>query len=269
MSVNMTVLGGATIGTLFTFFMTVLGAGVVFLFKEKCMEKIENVFLGFAGGVMMAALVWSLLIPAMEEAVLQNQVAWLVCVIGFFAGGLLLYGLDCLLTKLQARSSMSREKNENKVRFGKDTLLFVLAVTLHNVPEGMAVGMAFAMAGMEGNLQTVASAIALAIGIGIQNLPEGAAIALPLRREGVSKSKAFMVGGLTGVVEPIFGIFTVLVAGKLVAFMPLLLSVAAGAMFYVVVEELIPKTANYKSKSGTWGLFIGFAFMMILDVALS
>lgn len=269
MGIDITLLSGATMGTLFTFFMTVVGAGVVFLFREKWLEKIENVLLGFAGGVMLAALVWSLLIPAMAEANMQNQIAWLVCVLGFFAGGLLIWALDCLLGRFQIGNTLCASKQQNNIGFGKDTLLFVLAVTLHNVPEGMAVGMAFAMAGIEGSPQTIASAIAMAVGIGIQNLPEGAAIALPLRREGFSKTKAFLVGGLTGVVEPIFGILTVLVAGWLFSFMPLLLSLAAGAMFYVVVEELIPKTTNDKSKRGTWGLFIGFALMMVLDVTLS
>lgn len=263
MNPELSVIGQAALGTGFTFLMTVLGAGIVFLFREKVMNKIQSICMGFAGGVMMAALVWSLLIPAMEAANEQDQVAWMVATLGFFAGGLLIYSLDIFLSKVQFRTKSASSF------VGKETLLFVLAVTLHNIPEGMAVGIAFAMAGVEGGSEVLASAVALAVGIGIQNLPEGAAIALPLKKEGVSGMKAFLIGGLSGIVEPIFGILTVLAAGRLTSFMPLLLSLAAGAMFYVVVDELVPEAAKSSKKGGTWGLFLGFVLMMILDVALS
>ncbi len=263
MNIELPVLCGAALGTGFTFFMTVLGSGIIFCFKGKMLEKVQSICMGFAGGVMMAALVWSLLIPAVEEAKQQGQVPWMVTTLGFFAGGLLIYGLDLLLTKARY------EQSEGESPLKKETLLFVLAVTLHNIPEGMAVGMAFAMAGMDGGHILYAQAIALAVGIGIQNLPEGAAIAFPLKKEGFSSGKAFLIGSLSGIVEPIFGVLTVLAASRLRNFMPVLLSLAAGAMFYVVVEELIPEAAKSSQKKGTCGLFIGFVIMMILDVTLS
>lgn len=256
----------ALAGTGFTFFMTCLGAAVVFIFKGGVSVTWERIFLGFAAGVMIAASVWSLLIPAIEEAEAQGQIGWIPAAGGFIIGGLFLFLLDKLLPHLHPGSDVPEGLSSS---FRRTTML-VFAVTLHNIPEGMAVGLAFALAARgETDAVTLASAAALAIGIGIQNFPEGAAISLPLRREGISRTKAFVMGGLSGAVEPVAGVLAVLVAGAARALMPWLLSFAAGAMIYVVVEELIPEShLGEHSDSGTIGVMGGFLLMMILDVAL-
>ena len=222
----------AATGTGFTFLMTTLGAAMVFLFRKQLNASIQRIFLGFAAGVMIAASVWSLLIPAMEEAEASGLPGWLPAVGGF--------------------------------------VLLVLAVTLHNIPEGMAVGLSFALAAQHaGEGAALSGALALALGIGIQNFPEGAAISLPLRQEGLSAGRAFLYGSASGVVEPVFGILVVLVAGTIQPLMPWLLSFAAGAMMYVVVEELIPEAhLGEHSNTGTLGVMAGFLLMMVLDVAL-
>ena len=256
----------ATLGTGFTFLMTILGAGIVFFFKGTGKDKVQKVFLGFAAGVMIAASVWSLLIPAIEEAETNGQIGWIPAAGGFTLGVLFLLILDTILPHLHPNTN----KTEGVTSAWKRTTLLMFAVTLHNIPEGMATGLAFALAAQHGNDPTeFAAAFALAIGIGIQNFPEGAAISLPLRQEGISRGRAFLYGSLSGIVEPIFGIGVTLIAYQIASYMPWLLAFAAGAMLYVVVEELIPEAhLGEHSHQGTFGVMVGFLVMMILDVAL-
>lgn len=252
----------AAVGTGFTFLMTAAGAAMVFFMPGDPKPNIRRIFLGFAAGVMIAASVWSLLIPAIDQAQESGQ-GLLPAAGGFVLGVLFLLLLDILIPHLHPGS----KKPEGPQTKMKGSTLLVFAVTLHNIPEGMAVGLACAMAATgEG---TVAAALALCIGMGLQNFPEGAAVALPLKDEGFSKPKAFTYGALSGLVEPIGGIVAVLVAGGISPLMPWFLSFAAGAMMYVVIEELIPE-ANLgdHSNSGTLGALAGFLIMMVLDVAL-
>lgn len=257
----------ALAGTLVTFGATVLGAAVVFFFRGEINPKIQRVFLGFAAGIMIAASVWSLLIPAIEMAEEQGVIGWIPAAGGFALGGLFLFVLDHLIPHQHPGS----DKPEGiRAHLGKRTML-VFAVTLHNIPEGLAVGLAFAVAaGTDGSAVTLASAIALAIGMALQNVPEGAAISLPLKQEGLKNGKAFLWGAMSGVVEPIAAVIGVLLIGSITGLMPWLLAFAAGAMIYVVVEELIPEAhLGEHSHSGTAGVMVGFIIMMILDVALS
>ena len=253
-------------GTGFTFLMTTLGAAIVFLFKKQNTGNTQKIFLGFAAGVMIAASVWSLLIPAIEEAESLGQIGWVPAAGGFILGVGFLLLLDTLLPHLHPGS----DEPEGLKSSMKRTTMLIFAVTLHNIPEGMAVGLSFALAAQHGGDPALyAAAMALAIGIGIQNFPEGAAVSLPLRQEGLSRTKAFICGSLSGLVEPVFGILTVLMAGVIAPYMPWLLSFAAGAMIYVVVEELIPEAhLGEHSNLGTMGVMAGFLIMMILDVAL-
>lgn len=260
---NQALLWAAT-GTGFTFLMTMLGAAMVFFFRKTISENVQRVFLGFAAGVMIAASVWSLLIPAMEEAEASGIPGWLPAGGGLILGVLFLLLLDRLLPHLH----LDAKQPEGVSAGWKRTTLLMFAVTLHNIPEGMAVGLSFALASQHAEMG-YSAALALALGIGIQNFPEGAAIALPLRQEGVSAGRSFLYGSLSGIVEPIFGILVVLIAGGIQPFMPWLLSFAAGAMLYVVVEELIPEAhLGEHSHIGTLGVIAGFLLMMILDVAL-
>ena len=255
----------AAIGTGFTFLMTALGAAVVFFFRGEIKAAFQQVFLGFAAGVMIAASVWSLLIPAIDMAEEQGMIGWIPAAGGFVLGGLFLMLLDRLLPHLHPGSD-SPEGMPSSLR---RTTMLVFAVTLHNIPEGMAVGLSFALAAQGGAANTFAAAVALAIGIGLQNFPEGAAISLPLKKEGLSNTRSFIYGALSGIVEPIGGILTVLIAGSVSPVMPWLLAFAAGAMIYVVVEELIPEAhLGEHSHVGTIGVMFGFLVMMILDVAL-
>jgi len=243
-----TSLGWAAAGTLFTFLMTSLGAAAVFFFSGGPRPRLQKVLLGFAAGVMTAASVWSLLLPAMERAeALGTDPVWVSAAGGMLAGVLFLAVLDDALSRRSGRRG--------------ETLLMT-AITLHNVPEGMAVGLAFALAA---GGERPAAAAALALGIGIQNIPEGVAIALPLRQQGISRGRAFGGGVASGAVEPLFGVLVVLAAGWAQGVMPWLLSFSAGAMLYVVVEELIPQA---HSRAGTCGYVAGFLLMMVLDVAL-
>ena len=253
-------------GTGFTFAMTTLGAALVFLFRGKIHHRIQKIFLGFAAGVMIAASVWSLLIPAIEQAEEMGITGWIPAAGGFILGVAFLILMDSILPHLHPGA----KSPEGITSSWERTTLLVLAVTLHNIPEGMAVGLSFALAAQGGNTSALyTAAMALAIGIGIQNFPEGAAISLPLRQEGLPSWKAFLMGSLSGIVEPIFGILTVLIAGSIQPLMPWLLSFAAGAMIYVVVEELIPEAhLGEHSNVGTLGVIAGFLVMMILDVAL-
>lgn len=252
----------ACIATLFTWGVTALGAALVFLFK-KVNKNVMDAMLGIASGVMIAASFWSLLSPAIEMAENLNMIPWLVVFFGFFCGGLLLFVGDIFFKKISKKKDFSN----NKV---KRCLMLIFSITLHNIPEGLAVGVAFGSIayGLEG--ATLISACLLALGIGIQNFPEGTAVSVPLRREGLSRKKAFWFGQLSGIVEPISGVIGALLVLKIRLLLPFLLSFAAGAMIYVVVEELIPESQTNKKKN-LMALFtlVGFSVMMILDVALS
>ena len=248
-------LGWAALGTGFTFLMTTLGAAMVFFFAGEPRPHFQKALLGVAAGVMTAASVWSLLLPALDQAAAEGLPPWLPAAGGMLLGVVFLAALDGLLPRLRR----SRGRLDASWR---QTTLLMTAITLHNVPEGMAVGLAFALAaGGEG----LAGAAALAMGIGIQNFPEGAAVALPLRQGGWSRPRSFAGGMLSGAVEPVFGILVVLAAAGVEPLMPWLLSFAAGAMLYVVVEELVPQA---HSRAGTCGFVLGFLVMMVLDVAL-
>ena len=253
------------LGLAIPFLGTTLGAAMVFLMKKEMNKKVEKILLGFASGVMIAASVWSLLIPSIEMAETQGKVAWIPAAIGFLLGIVFLLVLDSVVPHMHLES----EKTEGIKSKLKKTTRMVFAVTLHNIPEGMAVGVTFAGALAQNAGITMAGAFALAIGIAIQNFPEGAIISMPLKSEGVSKPKAFLYGTLSGIVEPIGAIITILLTNAVVPILPYLLSFAAGAMIYVVVEELIPESqAGEHSNIGTIGVAIGFTIMMILDVAL-
>ena len=252
-------------GLLIPFLGTILGAATVFLMKNTLNKKIEKILLGFAAGVMIAASVWSLIIPSIEMAEEQDVVAWIPASIGFLLGMIFLLVLDSIIPHMHLES----EKPEGIKSKLKKTTMLVLAVTLHNIPEGMAVGVLFAGVMIGNSGVTMAGALTLAIGIAIQNFPEGAIISMPLKSEGMSKSKAFLYGALSGIVEPIAAIITILLTNLVVPILPYLLSFASGAMIYVVVEELIPESqAGEHSNIGTIGVALGFVIMMILDVAL-
>ena len=250
----------------FIFIMTCLGAATVFIFRKTASGKFQQIFLGFAAGVMIAASIWSLLIPAIEEAEAQGFIGWIPAACGFVLGVLFLLGMDHIIPHVHPSTNV----REGVASASKRTTLLVSAVTLHNIPEGMAVGLAFALAAQHGGDPAMyAGAIALALGIGIQNFPEGAAISLPLRQEGLPVGKAFGLGCLSGVVEPVFACLAILLAPWIAPVMPWLLSFAAGAMIYVVIEELIPEARlGEHSHAGTLGVMAGFLLMMILDVAL-
>lgn len=251
-------------GLLIPFVGTTLGSAMVF-FMRGMHKEIERLLLGFASGVMIAASVWSLLIPAIDMAEEQGQIAWVPAAGGFLGGMAFLLVLDSLIPHLHLEST-EPEGVESSL---KKTTMLVLAVTLHNIPEGMSVGVTFAGALIGDASITMAGAFALAVGIAIQNFPEGAIISMPLRGEGVSKGKAFVYGALSGIVEPIGAFITILLAEHIVSALPVFLAFAAGAMIYVVVEELIPEAqAGEHSNIGTVGVAIGFVIMMILDVAL-
>ncbi len=256
----------AACGTGFTFLMTTLGAASVFLFRKRSSKVFQQVFLGFAAGVMIAAAVWSLLIPAIERAEEAGQIGWIPAAGGFVIGVVFLMALHQLLPHLHPGESKPEGLPS---KWGRPTLLFT-AVTLHNIPEGMSVGLLFAMAAQNGgDPAMMGMAVALALGIGIQNIPEGAAVALPLMQEGMSAPKAFGMGALSGLAEPVFGILVVLFAGVISPYMPWMLAFSAGAMMYVVVEELIPEAhLGEHSNVGTLGVMAGFLVMMVLDVAL-
>ena len=255
----------AILGLLIPFIGTSAGAACVFFMKKNLGTQIQRALTGFAAGVMVAASIWSLLIPAMEQSESMGSFAFAPAVIGFWLGILFLLLLDNLIPHLH----MNAEKPEGpKSRLARTTMM-VLAVTLHNIPEGMAVGVVYA-GFMTGSAEiTAGGALALSLGIAIQNFPEGAIISLPLHAEGESKGKAFASGVLSGAVEPAFGLLTIIAAGFIVPAMPYLLSFAAGAMIYVVVEELIPEMSEGEhSNIGVLLFAVGFTLMMALDVAL-
>ena len=252
-------------GILIPFLGTSLGAGCVFFLKNSLRDGIQRALTGFAAGVMVAASVWSLLIPAMEQAADLGRLAFFPAAVGFWLGILFLLLLDHLIPHLHQNSLQAEGPKSELQR----TTMMVLAVTLHNIPEGMAVGVVYA-GYLAGTAQiTAAGALALSLGIAIQNFPEGAIISMPLRAEGMKKGRAFWGGVLSGIVEPIGAVLTILAAGIVVPALPYLLSFAAGAMLYVVVEELIPEMSQGQhSNVGTVFFAVGFSVMMVLDVAL-
>ena len=252
-------------GILIPFLGTSLGAACVFFMKHDMSERLSRILTGFAAGVMVAASIWSLLIPAIEQSEDMGKLSFLPAFIGFWSGVLFLLLLDRLIPHLHVGSEQAEGP---KSKLGRTTMM-VLAVTLHNIPEGMAVGVVYA-GFLAGNTQiTAASALVLSLGIAIQNFPEGAIISMPLRAEGESKGRAFLGGVLSGVVEPIGAVLTLLAAQFVIPALPYLLSFAAGAMLYVVVEELIPEMSQGKhSNIGTIFFAVGFSVMMTLDVAL-
>ncbi|MDR3345481.1 MAG: ZIP family metal transporter [Oscillospiraceae bacterium] len=244
----------------FIFAMTSLGAATVFFFSKKTPKSMEKLSLGFAGGVMIAASIWSLLIPAIEETEAQGKPGWVPASAGFLLGAGFLFLLEGLISRLRP---------SGETAFSKRTKLLFTAITLHNIPEGMAVGLAFALTAVHGgDSGAFAAAAALSLGIGIQNFPEGAAVSLPMRQDGVSAGKAFAFGCLSGAVEPAAGILSFLAVGWIAPIMPWLLSFAAGAMLYVVFDELIPAAKGGRFGVGTLGALAGFLIMMVLDVAL-
>ena len=253
------------LGILIPFLGTTLGAACVFFMKKSLSDLVRRSLAGFAAGVMVAASIWSLLIPAIEQSEDMGKLSFLPAFIGFWSGVLFLLLLDRLIPHLHVGSEQAEGP---KSKLGRTTMM-VLAVTLHNIPEGMAVGVVYA-GFLSGNTQiTAASALVLSLGIAIQNFPEGAIISMPLRAEGVRKGRAFLGGVLSGVVEPIGAVLTLLAAQLVIPALPYLLSFAAGAMLYVVVEELIPEMSQGRhSNLGTVFFAVGFSVMMVLDVAL-
>ncbi|MBR3785006.1 MAG: ZIP family metal transporter [Firmicutes bacterium] len=256
----------ALLGTLFTFGVTTLGALNVYWVKKEVSSRMQCMFLGFAGGVMIAASVWSLLLPAIERAEALAQTGWLVTTAGFLLGVISLLGADALFKRHYLRRLAGGQISTLKQR----TVMMITAITIHNIPEGMAVGLAFAMAASEpGNAALFSGAVALAVGIGIQNYPEGTAVALPLHSDGMSKRKAALYGSLSASVEPLFGVLAAVLAVIVTPLMPLLLSYAAGTMIYVVIQELMPEAhLGEGDKTATLSFVAGFLVMMILDVSL-
>lgn len=256
---------GIFIGLMVPFLGTSLGSACVFLMKNKMGRQVERALTGFASGVMVAASVWSLLVPAMEQSYGMGRLAFLPAFVGFWAGIIFLLLLDSFIPHLH----MNTDKAEGpKSKFARTTMM-VLAVTLHNIPEGMAVGVVYAAFRAGNSNISAGAALALSLGIAIQNFPEGAIISMPLAAEGKSKKKAFLYGVLSGAVEPVFGYLTILAVGFIVPAMLYLLSFAAGVMLYVVVEELIPEMSEGEhSNIGVVMFAVGFTCMMALDVAL-
>jgi len=256
----------ALFATLFTWGVTALGAAMVFFFKAID-KRILNAMLGFAAGVMIAASFWSLLKPAIEMAEAGGGVAWIPAVSGFLAGGVFLLLIDKTLPHLHLDFPLNRAEGI-KTSWHRSVLL-ILAITLHNIPEGLAVGVAFGALAGRPDVQALASAVALAVGIGLQNFPEGAAVSIPLRREGFSRRKAFLFGQLSGAVEPVAGLIGAYLVLAIEPLLPYALAFAAGAMIFVVVEELIPESQReFRTDLSTIGAMLGFATMMLLDVAL-
>ena len=252
-------------GIMIPFIGTALGAGCVFLMKKSLSDKVQRALNGFASGVMVAASIWSLIIPAIEQSENLGKFSFFPAVIGFWAGVLFLLLLDHVIPHLHQNGTQAEGPKSHLQK----TTMMLLAVTLHNIPEGMAVGVVYA-GYLSGNAEiSAAGALALSLGIAIQNFPEGAIISMPLRAEGMKKSKAFMSGALSGIVEPVGAALTVLAAHFILPALPYLLSFAAGAMLYVVVEELIPEMSQGNhSNIGTLFFAAGFSVMMMLDVAL-
>ena len=252
--------------TLFTWSVTALGAAMVFFFKS-INKKVLNSMLGFAAGVMIAASFWSLLKPAIEMSEASGSLPWFPAVVGFLSGGAFLLLIDKILPHLHM--GLSTDKAEGIKTSWQRSVLLVLAITLHNIPEGLAVGVAFGALAHNPDVGMLAGAVVLAMGIGLQNFPEGAAVSIPLRREGFSRVKAFNYGQLSGIVEPMAGVVGAYLVLTITPLLPYALSFAAGAMIFVVVEELIPESqTGNETDFSTIGAMLGFAAMMFLDVAL-
>lgn len=257
----------AFLGTLFTWGMTALGAALVFTTKTVNQKFLDSM-LGFAGGVMIAASYWSLLAPAIEMAEGDALPAWVPAAVGFMLGGLFLLAVDKILPHLHPNAAIETAEGINPEKKRRSTLL-VLAITLHNIPEGLAIGVAFGAVAAGFESASLAGAIALAIGIGLQNFPEGVAVSMPLRREGMSRRKSFMYGQFSGMVEPIAAVIGALAVVFVEPLLPYALSFAAGAMIFVVAEEVIPGSQENGNKDlAAMSVMIGFTVMMILDVAL-
>ena len=254
-------------GLAIPFLGTTLGSAMVFLMKKKMNSKVEKLLLGFASGVMIAASIWSLIIPSIDMASEQGKVAWIPAAVGFILGIAFLLVLDSVIPHLH----LNNDKTEGIKAKLKKTTMMVFAVTLHNIPEGMAVGVTFAGV-LSGNTDlTMAGAMVLSLGIAIQNFPEGAIISMPLKSQGIGKNKSFIMGVLSGAVEPVAAVLTIILSQIMIPILPYLLSFAAGAMFYVVVEELIPEATGEGEDHSNLGVIwfsVGFSVMMILDVAL-
>jgi ZIP family zinc transporter len=264
--IDLTPVGQALAATLFTWGVTGLGAGLVFFF-QTINRAVLDAMLGFAAGVMMAASFWSLLAPAIEMAENNGGPGWVPALVGFLAGGLFLKLLDSLLPHLHL--GFKRDQAEGIKTHWRRSILLVLAITLHNIPEGLAVGVAFGALAADLPSASLAGAVALALGIAIQNFPEGAAVAVPLRREGLSRTKSFWYGQLSGAVEPVAGVLGALAVVRMQPLLPYALAFAAGAMIYVVVEEVIPESQQGGNTDlATLGAMLGFALMMTLDVGL-
>ncbi|MGL1892525.1 MAG: ZIP family metal transporter [Spirochaetaceae bacterium] len=256
----------ALFATLFTWFLTAAGSAMVFFFKN-INKRVNNSMLGFAAGVMIAASFWSLLKPAIELTEELGGIPWVPALVGFLSGGVFLFLVDKLLPHLHM--GLTIDKAEGIKTSWQRSVLLVLSITLHNIPEGLAVGVAFGALAHNSTIGVLTGAIALALGIGLQNFPEGAAVSVPLRREGFSRFKAFTYGQLSGIVEPIAGVIGALLVLKMTPLLPYALSFAAGAMIFVVVEELIPESqTGQETDWSTVGAMLGFATMMVLDVAL-
>jgi ZIP family zinc transporter len=256
----------ALLATLFTWSVTAIGAAMVFFFKE-IRRSVLDAMLGFAAGVMIAASFWSLLAPSIELAEAMGQVAWVPASIGFLTGGLFLFAVDRFMPHLHL--GFPRSEAEGVATSWHRSVLLVLAITLHNIPEGLAVGVAFGAVAASIPSADLAGAVALAVGIGLQNFPEGAAVSIPLRREGFSRWKSFVYGQASGIVEPIAGVIGAAAVLAMRPILPYALAFAAGAMIYVVVEELIPESQLAKNTDlATLGCLVGFTVMMVLDVAL-
>lgn len=247
------------LGILIPFLGTTAGAACVFFMKKSLGDLVQRSLAGFAAGVMVAASIWSLLIPAIEQSAALGKLAFFPAFAGFWLGVLFLLALDHLIPHLHVGSEQAEGPKSRLAR----TTMMVLAVTLHNIPEGMAVGLAFALAGVEGGF---AGAAVLALGIGVQNLPEGLAVALPFRAGGMSRGRSFALGALSGAVEPVFGMLAALAAGMMQGALPGMMAFCAGAMMQVVFAEMAPQAA--KSRVGLFALMTGYALMMALDLAL-
>ena len=254
----------AMIATLFTWLITSIGASFVFFFK-KVDKNIMDATLGLAAGIMIASSFWSLLSPAIDIATNLGMIPWFVITIGFLGGGALLFWGDKLFEHCDSKSSGKHDRSRSLKR----SLMLIFSITLHNIPEGLAIGVTFGSLAFEANGATISAACMLALGIGLQNFPEGTAISLPLLREGFSRTKAFIYGVLSGLVEPIAGVLGAMLVLKTRTLLPYLLAFAAGSMIYVVVQELIPESQSNQRKSlMAFFTIIGFSIMMLLDVAL-
>ena len=252
-------------GILFIFFCTTLGASVVYFFKKQISPKFSTLILGFAAGIMISASIWSLLLPAIEQNKSWGNFKFVPAVVGFFLGGIFLTLMDKFVPNFQPKDT----QNAKNADFGRLLKLFV-AITVHNIPEGLAVGFAFGVARSSGAPAAYLTALGLAIGIGLQNIPEGAAVSLPIKSITGSRNKAFLYGMASGAVEPVFAVIGYFLASSLVCVQPWILAFAAGTMIFVVAEELIPEAKlEDHPHFGTWGVMLGFALMMILDVVMA